>query len=486
MSYRWGESTIMCGAAGPPTFEVRQLRPYSTFTTSSDPTALRPQTHSPKAETGSARGLGRIGVLSVLFGSGAALVVYAATRVPVRNAALIPVVFGSRARAHWPIAATGLIVVLVVDAITAFVVLRRRRSTRHESTELGSNGQRQKISLPSRSESLIPRPLRFQRVPWWTLLVATACSVSGTLLAVSVYMGVPLWNGALWVLAPWVPVVLFEETWRYEHYGFYAIFVGLAVLQVGHLAEHTAQMIELLVNHGDLTRSHGVFGQLDFETVHFVWDSLVWLGACLLIYRYTRNRWLWISWVAASVHQVEHIYLFWVNHFHHWFWAHGGIFGIFGHGGLIGSPLARPYLHFSYNFVVVMTMLVGFWDETRRIYDRNLARALPGVTEEGLAVLTLRSRRVVAKRGELIPAHGHRSEGLFVICRGEVEVLRDGRRVDLLVPGQSFSARAPDRERPEIRATEKTEFLVVPLGALTDGHGPAGMLRRDAALALHQ
>ncbi len=180
VSYRWGESTIMCGAAGPPTFEVRQLRPYSTFTTSSDPTALRPQTHSPKAETGSARGLGRIGVLSVLFGAGAALVVYAATRVPVRNAALIPVVFGSRARAHWPIAATGLIVVLVVDAITAFVVLRRRRSTRHESTELGSNGQRQKISLPSRSESLIPRPLRFQRVPWWTLLVATACSVSGT------------------------------------------------------------------------------------------------------------------------------------------------------------------------------------------------------------------------------------------------------------------------------------------------------------------
>jgi len=297
-------------------------------------------------------------------------------------------------------------------------------------------------------------------------------------------MRLPLWNLAIWVLAPWVPVFLFEETWRYEHYGFYAIFVGLAVLQVGHLAEHTAQMTQLLVNHGDLTRSHGVFGQLDFETVHFVWDSLVWIGASVLIYRYTSNRWLWVSWAAASVHQVEHIYLFWINHFHHLFWAHGGIFGIFGRGGLIGSPLARPYLHFGYNFVVVMTMLVGFWDETKRIYDRNLARALPGLTENELALLTLRARWVVARRGDVVFGDGRRFEGVFVICNGEVELLHDGRRVDLLVPGRTFELRRSKDEESQFRATERTELLVLPLDVAIESGDDARLIQREDVLTV--
>jgi hypothetical protein len=37
-----------------------------------------------------------------------------------------------------------------------------------------------------------------------------------------------------------------------------------------------------------------------------------------------------------------------------------------GYDGVIGSPLARPYLHFAYNFLVVLPMVLAFWDETRR------------------------------------------------------------------------------------------------------------------------
>jgi hypothetical protein len=413
----------------------------------------------------------RLAFLTLLFAGGAVFVISMAMGMPVRNAALLPLVSGSRAHRHWPIALTGLVIVLAVDTVAAFLALRRRRPT---AGPLTFRGEDQTATAVEASGSRIPRPLRFQRVPTRALLLATAASVSGALLAVNLYMGLPLWNVAIWVLAPWVPVFVFEETWRYEHYGFYAIFVGLAVLQTGHLAEHTAQVAQLLMYQGDLAKSHGVFGQLDFETVHFVWDSLVWLGAGVLIYRYTSSRWLWISWIAASIHQVEHIYLFWINHFHHWFWAHGGIAGIFGHGGLIGSPLARPYLHFSYNFVVVIAMLIGFWDETRRIYDHNLARALPGLTETDLIQLTERSRRLVVGPGEPLPI-GADSKVSLVICKGEVEVIGENGRLDVLGPGDVIAAgNSGGVELGIVRTSRRTELLVVPAQPPTISSGTAG------------
>ena len=43
-----------------------------------------------------------------------------------------------------------------------------------------------------------------------------------------------------------------------------------------------------------------------------------------------------------------------------------------GNGGVIGSPLARPYLHFAYNFSVALPLTLAFWAETKRICDRPL------------------------------------------------------------------------------------------------------------------
>jgi hypothetical protein len=40
-----------------------------------------------------------------------------------------------------------------------------------------------------------------------------------------------------------------------------------------------------------------------------------------------------------------------------------------GNGGLVGSPLARPYLHFAYNFVVVLPLVLAFWDQTKRLTE---------------------------------------------------------------------------------------------------------------------
>ena len=85
----------------------------------------------------------------------------------------------------------------------------------------------------------------------------------------------------------------------------------------------------LRVERSDLDRSHGVFGQLDFETVHFVWDTAIWLITCVLAVRYGRgNPWIWVAFAAASVHEVEHLYLFWIYHADRTFYVNGGFEGI--------------------------------------------------------------------------------------------------------------------------------------------------------------
>jgi hypothetical protein len=46
---------------------------------------------------------------------------------------------------------------------------------------------------------------------------------------------------------------------------------------------------------------------------------------------------------------------------------HGGFEGILGSGGVVGSPLARPYLHFGYNLMVTVPMALALWDESKRV-----------------------------------------------------------------------------------------------------------------------
>ena len=89
------------------------------------------------------------------------------------------------------------------------------------------------------------------------------------------------------------------------------------------------------------------------------------LGLLVIIFR-GRNPWLWVAFAAASLHQIEHFYLFWLYHAHQSVYAGGGFAGIMGEGGMIGSPLDRPYLHFSYNFIVVVPMVIALWDQARR------------------------------------------------------------------------------------------------------------------------
>jgi hypothetical protein len=54
-----------------------------------------------------------------------------------------------------------------------------------------------------------------------------------------------------------------------------------------------------------------------------------------------------------------------------------GFNGIMGDEGMIGSPLDRPYLHYTYNLIVFVPMLIAIWDEAR-----HMDRVDPAATGE--------------------------------------------------------------------------------------------------------
>lgn len=285
---------------------------------------------------------------------------YMVINVPVMGPRLTP----SEAPDHWLAAVVGAsVVALFAVFVVVETTLNRRAAGRlgwDRDEELAAGPPAAAAELPR-----IPRALQFERVPLsW---VAVAGGLSLATIPVSIALGARFWVAWLAVLAPWIPLVALESKYKYARYGIFAGFGLVVILQVLHMIEHSVQIGQLLATSGDLSRSHGIFGSLDFELVHFVTDTTLWLtlGLLIVIFR-GRNFWLWVAFVAASLHQIEHFYLFYLDKFQYTFYLSGGFAGIMGHHGLIGSPLDRPYLHFSYNFIVITPLLIALWDEARR------------------------------------------------------------------------------------------------------------------------
>jgi hypothetical protein len=291
-----------------------------------------------------------------------------------------------------------------------------------------------------------------------------AASTSAALLLGGVFERLPFWGIALAVLLPWLPIWWFDATWQTRHYGLYGFFGALTLFQLGHMAEHTAELVQLFVNHGNLAQSRGVFGVLDNEVVHFYWNVGVWLGLAVLLYRLgPKNPWLWIAFAAASLHMVEHIYLYWLYVFHQEFWSAGGWAGILGKGGMLGSPLDRPYLHFAYNYLEVVPLVIAFWDQSRRVYDHYLKQAFPMLSDEELVAATRKLRRMTVAQGAAIADLGGCR---YVVSKGEVAVVLEDksgrRRTSLLRPGQSFESPAAspgDIHLMSAHATRASELL---------------------------
>ncbi len=153
-----------------------------------------------------------------------------------------------------------------------------------------------------------------------------------------------------------------------------ALYYVLAVTQLAHLGEHVAQMYQLHVLGLAGRHAHGIFGALDIEWVHFAWNAWVAIAAVLLLARFPQDRWLWLVLALAVWHGIEHAYIMSV------YLSSGvaGTPGLIARGGVIGGglPLARPDLHFLYNLVETVPLVIGFASQLRRSHDR-LAGPLP-------------------------------------------------------------------------------------------------------------
>jgi hypothetical protein len=358
--------------------------------------------------------------------------------------------------------------------------------------------------------------LRFRRIPSEIVIATAGASI---LLAVGMFtMGQPLYMMALFALLPWVPVLLFESLWKIDHYHWIAVFAVIVVLQLGHVGEHVVQVAVLSLTNAPLVcpppvdsgvnvqravdaglrdpnvaatgfsasiivrpdaqgfaaldangtpigtpPACGIFGQLDLEIVHLIWEVAGWMLTMMLVLKYPGNMWLWLALVFASVHTVEHLFICYTFFFDTtyvyegtrqlWgtladgnivtaypmgtepamlrFYDVAGKSGIAARGGLIGvffpqinaALPTRPYLHFYYNLIVTVPLVIGFAIELRRVYDTYLRRALPKLTTQEAVRFTPALHPQRFKSGETIIEQGTSADRFYIIAKGEVEVI---------------------------------------------------------------
>jgi len=306
--------------------------------------------------------------------------------------------------------------------------------------------------------------LRGRELQFRAVVITALCSYALQLIGILLHW--QLWAIALGTIIPWIPLFTMKVLWTSKHYGFMAIYLTIMILQAGHVGEHVAQMLQFIFIYnpahlcygwnwqGYCNDAHGIFGELDREVVHFIWDGLI-LVATIVVrvhFRRSKNIWLTLAVIAAAVHQVEHIYLFGNYVFNNYFYNHGGQFlgvtivnglaaqnGIMGYNGLLGSatglngPInsilpSRINLHFIYNTLVFIPMVLGFSIQVRRIYDEWFAKALPQLSEEQLIAATAQAENVKFAPGQIIFRQGDPADKFYIITKGQVDILRSSKK----------------------------------------------------------
>ena len=308
------------------------------------------------------------------------------------------------------------------------------------------------------------RLLALGNVPPRVILVTTLASYVGQALAG--LQGWPLWGIVLAALSPWIPLFFAEIAWTYRHYQWLALLYVLVLTQSGHVLEHVAQLFQIHVLRLSGPGARGIFGALDIEWVHFLWNTWIIGAVLLLLYRFRRNPWLWVSLLMAGWHEAEHLVIMAK------YLATGqqGTPGLLATGGAIaGGVLPRPDLHFLYNIVETVPLAGGFVYQLRRSHNEWLARALPGLPAQLLVETTNRLEPVKVAAGETVFRQGQAADRFYIIARGELDIARKdeaGREVMLetLGPGQFFGEIGLLTDSPRtasVRARGPVELLAL-------------------------
>ena len=142
-----------------------------------------------------------------------------------------------------------------------------------------------------------------------------------------------------------------------------ALLGFLALSQAAHLLEHVAQMVQIHMLHLSGANAQGIVGQLNIEWVHFTWNALVVVTLLVLLPRFPTNPWLIAVTPLAAWHFVDHSVMIatYVQT------GVSGTPGLLSSGGLLfgGLPIARPDLHFLYNLVETVPLLIAWIVELR-------------------------------------------------------------------------------------------------------------------------
>lgn len=372
----------------------------------------------------------------------------------------------------------------------------------------------------------ISRFLSFEAVDVRT--VAVTALISYLLQINAIISGEPLYLIAMYTLLPWIPIMLYEGVWKVQNYAAVA-FLGLfTILQIGHFAEHLIQVIQIELMNGTVVCppplddyksfsravSNGlrdlsteptfysvekiikpgpdglpiigadgvpitgaaacaVFGQLDLEIVHLIWELVGLFGTAACLYFFHKNIFLWVAFAVLCWHALEHLTITYFYYFEQdklwagfkqlWatypisgqsfvaepigkepamlnFYEAGGKFGLMArHGmfeqltGFSGMP-GRAHLHMGYNLAITLPTVFGFLLELRTIKNKYLEMVFDKLSAKELSRLSLSVKTRSFRQGEDIIKQGEIATFCYVITSGSAEViLNRGRKNESLI-----------------------------------------------------
>ena len=367
--------------------------------------------------------------------------------------------------------------------------------------------------------------------------VAITAVISYLLQINAIVSGEPVYIIALYTLLPWIPIALYEGVWKVQNYAAVA-FLGLfTILQIGHFAEHLIQVFQIDLMNGTVAcppptdnlqnfgravtnglRESGleptfysvekiikpgpdglpivgsdgmplsgaaacaVFGQLDLEIVHLIWELIGLFGTAACLYFFHKNIFLWIAFAALCWHALEHLTITYFYYFEQeklwegfkqlWatypiagnsfvaepvgkepamlnFYEAGGKFGLMARHGMFeqltgfeGMP-GRAHLHMGYNLTITVPTVIGFLYELRTIKNKYLEMVFNKLSNEELSRLSLGVTPKSFKAGEDVIKQGETATFCYVITRGSADIFlnkgdKDESLVATLVEGDLF------------------------------------------------
>jgi len=401
-------------------------------------------------------------------------------------------------------------------------------------------------------------------------IVLLTAFISYLLQINAIISGEPLYLIAFYTLLPWIPLCLFEGVWKVKNYAVVALLGLFTILQIGHFAEHLIQVLQIEIGNGTVAcpppidnavnaargvalglrdaailpsfysvesiikpgaggqpilgpdgnlimgpAACAVFGQLDLEIVHLVWELFGLFGTALVLFYFRKNIFLWIAFAGLCWHALEHLtitYFYYFDQERVWdgfrqlwatypaqgnsyiahaagqeaaklnFYEAGGKFGLMAkHGmfeqltGFSGMP-GRAQLHMGYNLFITIPTVLGFFWELRTISNKYIEIAFAGLSKKEAAKLTQEVGRVIFNKGDLVFNQGDVADKCYIISRGKAAVIvQDKNGVEDVVAqlgvGQVFGEIGileDSKRTAAIRATSRLECLEISANTLKD------------------